>query len=407
MRWRLNVSYAAVHAVYWMLYCVISTFASALLLDRGYSNLEIGFILAAANVTAVILQPLLANVADRSRRLPLTDVLLLAAALLALLALGPLLLRRRSPLLTATYVAFLALHVAMQPLINALCFKLGETGTTVNFGLTRSAGSLFYAVLSSVMGGLVAARGVGILTGTAQLLAVVLVGCFLWERQLYRRHAVWETARPLEKTSQTEEIDLRTFARRNRLFVLLTVGVFGIFFSNAVLNSFMLQIITPLGGDSRDMGHIFFLLAVMEIPTMVFFEPISRRVPCRTLLKLAALTYVVKIAVTWLAPSVRVVLWSQLLQLTSFALFLPAMVRFTASVMRPGEAVRGQALYMAMVTMASVVSSLLGGWILDRSGAKVLLAVSLAFTAAGAGILLATVDRVEEAARRTGDTHGE
>ena len=73
MRKILNIEYGAVHATYWMTYAIIGSFASAFLLGRGYSNSEIGVILAVGSVAAVFLQPVLADIADRSKKISLID----------------------------------------------------------------------------------------------------------------------------------------------------------------------------------------------------------------------------------------------------------------------------------------------------------------------------------------------
>ena len=79
----------------------------------------------------------------------------------------------------------------------------------------------------------------------------------------------------------------------------------------------------------------------------------------------------------------------------SFGLFLPAMVNFINEIMSRGEAVKGQAFFTTMVTVTSMVSSLIGGVILDISGAKMLTLVATAATALGAVIIIASVDRTK------------
>ena len=51
----LNIKYGGLHGTYWMLYGIVTSFASAFLLGRGYTNGEIGVILAVGNVVAVFL----------------------------------------------------------------------------------------------------------------------------------------------------------------------------------------------------------------------------------------------------------------------------------------------------------------------------------------------------------------
>ena len=67
----LNVEYGAIHATYWMTYAIVASFASAFLLGRGYSNSYIGLIIAVGSVLAVFLQPILADIADRSEKISL------------------------------------------------------------------------------------------------------------------------------------------------------------------------------------------------------------------------------------------------------------------------------------------------------------------------------------------------
>ena len=203
------------------------------------------------------------------------------------------------------------------------------------------------------------------------------------------------TAQALEEPAE-DQIPLREFIRRNKLFFVLNIGVVGLFFSNSILNNYMVQIVTDVGGTSEDMGRILGVMAFLEIPTMVLFTRLKRRFSCQLLLKVAAAGFTVKIAMCWLAGSVAMLYAAQAFQLVSFALFLPGMVYFTGENMSPGEAVRGQALFTTMITVTTIFSSLLGGWILDVSGAKMLTFIATLATAAGAVIVFAVVDRIRK-----------
>ena len=86
---------------------------------------------------------------------------------------------------------------------------------------------------------------------------------------------------------------------------------------------------------------------------------------------------------------------AQFFQIISFALFLPGMVYFTDEIMSSEEAVKGQALFTTMITLTTIFSSLLGGWILDAAGAKALTFVATVSTAAGAAVIIAVIDKVK------------
>lgn len=399
MKKLLNLEYAAIHGSYWMFYGVICSFASTFLLGRGYSNWEIGVILAVGNVVAVMLQPLAADLADRSKKVSLTGLTQLMTIILMVLTVGMLIMEKKSIALSVIFVLTVAWVTVLQPLINSLSFKLQECGIHVNFGMGRSFGSLGYSVMCAFLGTLVENHGVGVLPITGELVLVfLLVSLFLTRKQFHKlkkRNKNETHIADSRLTEDADDINLVTFIKRHKVFFIVNLGVLGVYFSNAVLNNFMLQIVTNVGGDSGDMGRIFSVMAFLEIPTMFCFDAIRKKFTCQQMLKVAAICFTLKIGVCVIAESVAMVFAAQFLQVVSFALFLPAMVHFIDEIMSKGEAVKGQALFTMMITVTTVFASLIGGVILDYSGAFMLTLVATIFTAVGAVVIIVSVDKVK------------
>lgn len=406
----LNIKYGCIHGTYWMYYGVAGSFASAFLLARGYSNAEIGIILAVGNILAVFLQPLVADLADRSKKLSLIGVTQISAALLMVLTLLLFVMKQKSGALWVVYVLIMAWMTTLQPLFNSLAFKLEETGVHINFGACRSVGSLAYAVLCAFLGTLVEAKGVGVLPVSGEIVLLMLLAS-LWVTKGQFDRMIGEksvsTEAPLDGQCEQllsadaefeEEINLALFVKRNKLFVILNLAVIGVFFSNSILNSFMLQIVEGVGGTSEDMGRIFSVMAFLEIPALFFFDKIKERFSCQLILKFAAICFTLKVLLIYLAESVTMIYVAHLLQTFSFGLFLPAMVSFIGEVMAKGEAVKGQALYTVMVTVSSMLASVLGGIMLDASGPGFMLLVSTLATGLGALVLVLIVDRIKKKA---------
>ena len=390
-----------------MIYAVVSSFASVFMLAKGYANAQIGMTLAAANILAVVLQPLTANLADRSQKIGAIGISGIMTVMMMVFTLGMFFFGGGSIALCITFVLLIAWHTALQPMFNALTFKLEESGIPVNFGIARSVGSLAYSILVAILGTLVEHLGIMTLPMTSEITCCMLLISLILTKRIFDKakaqklvsegQKTGEERKPASADQEPEEtISLMEFIRRNKLFFVLNIGVVGLFFSNSVLNNYMVQIVTDVGGTSEDMGRILGVMAFLEIPTMVFFSRLKRKVSCQLLLKVAAVGFTVKIGLCWLAGSVGMLYVAQLFQLVSFALFLPGMVYFTGEKMSPGEAVRGQALFTTMITITTIFSSLLGGWILDVSGAKTLTLISTLATAAGAVIIFAVVDRIRK-----------
>jgi len=403
----LNSGYGAIFGTYWVIYAVVSSFASVFMLAKGYTNSQIGVTLAAANVLAVIMQPLIADFVDRSKRLDVIGTTEIMTVCMMVFTIGMFTFKGGSLGLCVVFVLLIAFHTVLQPLFNSLAFRLEEAGVSINFGIARSVGSLAYSIFVAVFGTIVEHFGINVMPIASEISCLLLIASLAFtgyyfnkgKKQAPQRNIEQETAEEIAeaevKAEEEEEINLIQFIKRNKMFFIMNLGVLGIFFSNAVLNNYMAQICDGVGGTTEDMGRILGVMAFLEIPTMVFFKQLRRRFSCQFLLKIAAIGFTVKIAICWLANSVVMLYIGQLFQPVSFALFLPGMVYFSDEMMSRGEAVKGQALFTTMITITTIFATLLGGMILDASGSKMLTFVSTLLTAAGALVIILAIDRVK------------
>lgn len=392
----LNLEYAGIQGTYWMVYGAICSFASVFLLANDFSNSGIGIVFAVGSILAVVIQPFLADIADRAKRISIIVILEIMAATMILLTAGMFVFKGTSLALAVIFILLIAWHTVLQPLINTLSFKLGESGYRVNFGLTRSFGSLAYALLVALLGTLVERHGIGLIPITTVLLLAAFMLCLLATKVRFGKACEANREEYLKRKERVKgEITLADFIRRNKVFFVVSTGVVGLYFSNSVFNNFMMQIVADVGGTSEDMGRILGVMAALEIPTLVFFSYINKRFSCRTLIKVASIGFFIKIAIAYFAPNVTWLFVSQFMQPFSFALFLPAMVHYIDEIMDKGEAVKGQALFVTMITIGSVFASLVGGVIIDMNGVKTLLLVSSALTLLGGVVIISFIGKIK------------
>ncbi len=388
-----------------MIYGITGSFASVFMLAKGYDNMHIGITLAAANLLALGLQPFVADHMDRAKGIKIIDASVWMTFLMMLICVGYFVFAGRSFMLAAAIAAVLAIHALLQPLLNTLSFRLSECGTNVNFGIGRAGGSLGFSAIVAVLGTLVEKRGemsVPVCTEAACILLIALLFLTKYSFTKIKQANDIEIAehtggRPAAtNTDDDERIDLKAFIRRNKYFFIMNLGVSGLLFSNAILTNYMPQIADGVGGTTEQTGRILSLMALLEMPTMIFIGQIKKHFRSRTLIKIASIGFTGKIVVCWLAGSVGVLFATQAFQLVAFALLMPAMVYFINEIMSPGEAVKGQSLFTMMFTFSTIIASFAGGWILDASGAKVLTFISALVTAAGAAVVFLSIDKVED-----------
>ena len=79
--WTLR--YTLINVTYFIAFCTIHAYAAVYLLDRGFTNTQIGILLALSNVVSAILQPLVAAIIDKQGFFTNRNVMMICAALIA------------------------------------------------------------------------------------------------------------------------------------------------------------------------------------------------------------------------------------------------------------------------------------------------------------------------------------
>lgn len=414
MKRLLNIDYALIQAIYWMLYSAAGIFVSVFLLDKGYSNTSIGTIIAVGSLLAILLQTVIANITDRIQKVTNIIMIKILFIILFVLVIAVLLIGHKSAALTIAYTGIIVIHTAMHPFVNALSFTLEETGHTVSYGLGRSMGSLAAGVICFLLGYLVAWFNPDVILYLAIVnLVFMAVVVFATDRH-YRKGMLKVYAADSLVKSMTEQeiqnadreipdivedeypVSMKEFIIRNKLFVVMSIGIIGLFFGNVILENFTVQIVEGIGGDTEQMGFVIFLLSIFEMPAMLGFSWLKKHFSYEFLLRTAAIFFTIKITLMYLANSMTMIYFAQLCQILGYGLMFPAMVSFIDHIMQRSEAVRGQAIFTISLTVGNVLGSIFGGMILDAYSSKTLLLISSVISLAGTLIIVTLVGRVKK-----------
>lgn len=121
---------------------------------------------------------------------------------------------------------------------------------------------------------------------------------------------------------------------------------------------------------------------------MCLFGLLLKIMKCHNWFKLSGIFFFLKNLGTLLAWNIPSFYAVQLLQILAFAVITVSSVYYINSIMDSGDAVKGQAYYASTLTLANVIGSVLGGWLLDAMGVPALLAVGTVCAGIGAVILL-------------------
>ena len=376
----INQKYMALQGLYWMLFCVSSGFISLYLQGRGLSNGGIGTVTAIFGILAALLQPVLGGITDRSNRLTWRHmILMLAIPYLAICIIMPFI---PGAWAGAIFMGLLILlGNTIMPFINTAHYHYSHKGEFINFGVARGIGSGMYAVLALVIGFLAEKYGIEMVPVSGILIASLFI------LVVFRMPSSREL---IEKTPRKKVLQ-KGFLFRYPAFTFMLLATLLMLTAHNILNTYLLQIIQSVGGNSSQLGIALAIQAVVEVPVLFGFSRLLKHFRPKTLMLIAAVGFALKAFTYALSGSVSMIYLIQIAQMLSFAIFASASVYYTSEAIPKEDQASGQAYMTSMMTVGTVLGSLSGGWMLELSGMTTMLLVNVVIAMVGVGFAIISV----------------
>ncbi|EOH72042.1 MFS transporter [Enterococcus malodoratus] len=392
---KLNLQYISMQIPYWMGFSVLGGFTSVFLLSRDFSNGQIGMVLSLANLLAAVCQPFLASFADRMVRVRLSQ-LAAGMALLLVLFSGILLALPKAFLIVAViYVLLYASLVLLQPMTISIGTFFISRGYGLNFGVARGLGSLAFAGAASVTGVLIERFSPTIilylLIGIFLLFAVIAL--LIDTRKQGGKYSESLLTEHHREGSLEEPIGLIEFTKKYKRFIFLLFGVSLLFVYHTIINSYMFQIMQPLGGTAANAGSSLSIAALSELPTMFLFTWVLRRFKIHSLMRVAAFFFSVKAVLILFAGSIFLINVAQSLQMIGFAMHTMASVYYTNQIIPQKDLIKGQTLMATANTIGGIIGAFVGGQMLSFLSVSAMLMIGTLISLVGTVIVWLSVEK--------------
>lgn len=411
MERKLNLKYGMLYAINSGLIAAMLTFATIYLMDKGFASSEIGIILALCSVSSILIQTFFANFTVKYPVYQLQDILTINLVVVTLASIALIFIPTPLLFMGIVVIAF-SFAQSTTPFLNSLAFIYEEQGVTINYGLGRGFGSLSYAIITLILGFLIEATNTDVLPAIYigfALLFIIMVRSYRLPKSPFREmepsveagnYAEPQEKSVLEKTTKVESVSieeqsLSEFLTKYRYLFLVILGLASTLFGQSMVGTFMIHVVTPLGGDSSTVGIAVFLAALVEVPVMMNFDKLLNIRSAGFWLKVAMLFYIVKITLLYFASSLWMVYISQIMQFGSFALAYPAAVQYVKGAVAKRDLFKGQTLFTISTTLSSVFASLFGGVLFDQVGTANTILVGAIMSIIGLGIIFVAVDKAE------------
>lgn len=380
----LTLRYGATQFTYWAASTGAASFAAIYLMDRGLSSGLIGALLAVSGILSCLSQPILASLADWAEKMILIPMIT-AISILCMICYAVQLIPQ-VPVLAAggIYVAALCCSDAMVPLLNALSVAYNQAGYEINYGAARGIGSVASAMASLVLGIIFARMG-------KVWMMFFLLGFRLLSMLLMISFPIIEKRRA-EMQQAEESCSIWYFFSHYRWYCASLLAILFLGMYHAMTENYMIAIMQRLGGDSSHVGTALFISSLAGAPVIFFYGTIRKHCRDTGLLKIAAVSFLVKSVAFYLAPSIHTIYALQLLQITSYGLLGPAQVYYAQNKVKSCDMVKGQAFITAAYALGCSLGNFTGGQMLNL-GVSAMLLSGIVMALSGTVVMFLTVDK--------------
>ena len=363
MKKKDKLSYYLSQCFYWAAALAISGYVVVYLQEYRFTYTEIGLVMSVANILACLIQPLMASYLSKPGTPQVKMVLYVyfsaSIAILLLLAVMPLGVLARAVAYTLLYM----LNLVILPLFNAITIHLINSGyRNIDFGISRGYGSFTFSLSSIILGKLVANFGV------ISILIFSIGSYFLTYLALVNAHIPDENKVATKEAVITTKLNIRkyiTFVDHHKRYFLIITAVLFTFTYYYAIGQYALNIGEMLGGDRQSLGGALAINAFVEVPALLSFNKIAKRIDIKKILILSSIFFCMKGAVYLIGTNVTYFYMAQLFQAISFALYLPAVTIFATSIMAKKDNLIAQSLLTTAFTIGGVIGSYLGGRFID------------------------------------------
>lgn len=349
-----------------------NSFFPLMLSHLGRTESQVAQVATVTSSVALIAPFLLGQLCDRFR---LNKVLLMCGVFAAPVA-----------YYTIQHTNSLALTMLFAGLNTGLCLNLqsipagwivslNDKGRNIKFGFIRSFGSLSFAIMSIVAGILIERYTMASLPVMMLVFAVLVAipAAFLPKPEAVDR-------------SKEEKISFLSTVKvlaGNRMYVILLLCNILLSIPGGAYFTFFPMFFEQLGGTESLLGIANFVLAVVEVPVMLWYYKLEKRFGVKALVTLAIFGYGIKNLCLGFANTTGVAILCLSLQAIGLALIIPANQSMTASCIPVKYSNTAQSLVYSFQSVGSILANLLCGWLVNYVSLWSLFRITSYFAFAG------------------------
>ncbi len=332
---------------------IFVSFINVYLHDAGLNGTQIGLVGMLASLSGMLSATLWGYLSDRTGQ---PRVILIVGAL------GSAVISLLYPLagsflgfavIASLYGVFIS---AANTLVDSLALSfLGNQRE--DYGRYRLGGSFGYILATAISGVVFERTGLSAMFPAYAVasLAFIITALFLPSRAIRRQKPQFNS--------------ISTMIRRP-VWLVLIATVFLVWLASSGSFGFLNITVKNMGGSDSLVGFVFTTMALAELPFMAYSGSLIRRFGATRLLWLATFLYIFRFFLYSQMGAPEWALGVSIIAGPAYVFFWNSAINVANQLAPPGMAATAQGLVVSTTNMASVVGTLLSGWLFDRLGSS-------------------------------------
>ena len=391
----LQLRYNLLHIFYFFSICSVNGFTAVFLQNKGMSNTLVGLAMGIGSILSIAAAPVFSSVLENIKGITIKKLILIVYSVQFAVYLAMAFLNLPVWVILPVYMMMMGSVIAVTPLLSMICMNYASKGYDIDFGTARGLGSLSYAIAAVLLGQIskIWTPDYLALAFLAASLCMFLVLFSMPDSDIQVMNEKIDEKNP--DSGKKDRSSILYVIKTYRVFFLFLLGFGMIYAGVSALGTYLVNIVTSLGGDTSLYGIALFCMAASELPVMAATGKLIKRFGSERLIAIAAVFYLFRNFIICLAPSIPILLIGMMCQGASYGLFTAVITNYVGSHLPEKHGLAGQNLISIMSTGLGCSSgSILGGVLIDAFGFTGLKLFALGLTVIGSFIMLSTSSHV-------------
>jgi len=340
--------------IYLLIYGALACFYPFLICyfqDRGLSYMEMGIVFAVVSITGVIAQPIWGFITDKysSKR-----TIIIITMIVSALAVYSLIIAQSFYMIILSIILLLVFQSPVAPIADAYSYEMIAQQKNMQYGKIRLMGSLGYAIVALVLGYIV--KWFGVNSSYIMYSILMVMGVFVLLSIDFQ-----------DKNRQTviRFHDVINLIRDQKFLILLLSVVF----ANIAMGSngsYISLLIHQTGGDVTQLGIVWFLVAISELPVFFFAARLISKYGELNLYMLGVFLLALRYFLNSICDSYIQVLVIQIMQGITYTFYLIASLEYLNQITLSQMKTSAITLHAAATSIGGVIGNMGGGILLEH-----------------------------------------